>query len=229
MFFVRTDNPITTAKTIDTSYKPSSKLLILSDEDSKEITTRQLGSLVQSKSDGLIDQFISYAKQDGSKLTITYQDEHLKSIMGMVLTIQTIEHIVKQIGSNFSIEYKVESYRDDRGNAESITANQPSSEKRDGWLTNLTNAWLDDLRCDDDIDGDLVPVESVAKRTLTHWRVLSIKCGNKQLSIYPDGGFINEWSIGYNKHLDVQTITYDTVINIFRNKEIKFDIIIEDC
>ena len=230
MFFVRTNNPVVTAQVIDTSYKPSTKLLKLTD-DYKQINTRELGKILQTESEGLIDQFIAYAKQNELKLRITYQDEHLKSIMGIILTLQTIEHFVKQIGKEFRLEYKVEAYKDDRGNENSITANQPSSEKRDNWLTNLTNSWLDDLRCDNDIDGYLVPVDSVDKRTLTHWRELSIVCGNKRLSIYPDGGFINEWNIAKQpngERFDTQTITHDTKIYLFRNKEIKFDITIED-
>ena len=230
MFFVRTANPAASAQIIDTSYKPTTKLIKLGD-DYKEINTRELGKILQIKSDGLIDQFISYAKQNGGKLKIIYQDEHLKSIMGIILTLQTIEHIVKQIGAGFTLGYKVEWYKDDRGNADSITANQPSSEKRDNWLTSLTNAWLEDLRCDDDIDGDLVPVVSVDKRTLTHWRELSIICGNKKLSIYPDGGFINEWNIARQpngERFDTATITHDTKIYLYRNKEIKFDVMIED-
>ena len=230
MFFVRTANPAASAQIIDISYKPTTKLIKLGD-DYKEINTRELGKILQIKSDGLIDQFISYAKQNGGKLKIIYQDEHLKSIMGIILTLQTIEHIVKQIGAGFTLGYKVEWYKDDRGNADSITANQPSSEKRDNWLTSLTNAWLEDLRCDDDIDGDLVPVVSVDKRTLTHWRELSIICGNKKLSIYPDGGFINEWNIARQpngERFDTATITHDTKIYLYRNKEIKFDVMIED-
>ena len=38
----------------------------------------------------------------------------------MIITLQTIEHIVKQIGSDFDIEFKVEVYKDDKGNANKI-------------------------------------------------------------------------------------------------------------
>lgn len=232
MFFVRTDNPIASAKSMDLSYKPSAMLLKLAGDEFKEIHTYQLGEILQTKSNGLIDEFISYAKQNGGCLQISYQDEHLKSIMGMMITIQTVWHIVKQIGSNFDIEFKVEAYRDDKGNANKICTNMPSSEVRDKWLTNFTNAWIDDLKYDQNIEGHLLPVVSVPKRTLTHWRVLSITCGNKKLSIYPDGGFINEWNIARQpngERFEVETITYDTKIYLYRNKDIKFDIAIENC
>ena len=84
MFFVRTDNPIASAKSMDLSYKPSAMLLKLAGDEFKEIHTYQLGEILQTKSNGLIDEFISYAKQNGGCLKISYQDEHLKSIMGMM-------------------------------------------------------------------------------------------------------------------------------------------------
>lgn len=231
MFFVRTDNPITSAKSIDLSHKPSTKLLKLVGDEYKEINTYELGAILQAKSEGLIDQFITYAKQNDDRLKISYQDEHLKSIMGMIITLQTIEHIVKQIGSDFDIEFKVEVYKDDKGNANKICTNQPTSEKRDTWLTCLTNAWINDLNYEQNIEGRLSPVISAPKRTLTHWRVLSIACSNKKLSIYPDGGFINEWNIGRQpngERFEVETITHDAKIYLFRNKDIKFDITIEN-
>lgn len=230
IFFVKIDNPIANAAKLDTSFKPSAMLLKLSDED-KEIYTTDLGTILQSKSNGLIDQFIDYARANGSKVKVTYQDEHLKSILGIILTIQTIDHFVKQIGNSFELEYKVELYKDDKGNSESITSNQPSSAHRDQWLKDLTNEWLDDMDNVDNIEGSLIPVISTDKRSLTHWRVLSLECGNKILSIYPDGGFINEWNIAKQPDgtfFSIQTINYDAHIYLFRNKDIKFDITLED-
>ena len=195
MFFVRTDNPISQAKTIDTAFKPSTMLIKLAGNEYREIGSTQLGGILQRKSEGLIDQFIAYAKQSSGILTIYYQDEHLKSIMGMILTLQTVEYIVKQIDKDFTIEFKVETYRDDKGKTDSITANMPSSDVRDSKLKLLTTDWLKNLSYNEDIKGDLVPIQSGDKRSLTHWRELSIICGKKKLSIYPDGGFINEWNI----------------------------------
>jgi hypothetical protein len=230
MFFVRTDNPVKpSTQIIDTAFKSTTKLLKLA-EEYKQIGTQDLGKILQEKSDGLIDQFIDYAKQNGGQLKVCYQDEHLKSIMGMVLTIQTINHFVKQIGVNFTIEYKVETYKDDNGRADRIASNQPTAFLRDEWLKELTNAWINDLS-EIDIEGTLIPIVSADKRSLTHWRELSFICGNKKLSIYPDGGFINEWLIGRQPDgvfYDISNIKYDTNVCLYRNKEIKFDVTIED-
>lgn len=231
MFSVRIKNPEDESQILDTSHKSTTKMIKLGD-DYKKINSTELGSILQSKSEGLIDDFISYAKRNGSQLSITYQDEHLKSILGMIISLQTTGHIIKQIGNDFTIQYHVESYKDDRGNAESITANQPSSINRDAWLSSLTKAWIEDLNQDNNITGQLTPIESLDKNALTHWRVLSITCGDKKLSIYPDGGFINEWNIGRQangKFYDTSTITHDTKIYLYRNKDIKFDITIENC
>ena len=230
MFFVKTDNLTDLAIPLDLSYKTSTKLIKLSGDEDKQIYTSQLGDIIQKKSGGLIDEFISYAKQSGGKLKVTYQDEHLKSVMGMIITLQTIEHIIKQIGNDFAIEYKVEWYKCDNGNADSISANQPSSAQRDSWLNSLTNAWIEDLTDDCNINGELIPVKSLDKRTLTHWRELSIECCGKKLSIYPDGGFINEWNIARQPNgvrFDTATITHDTKIYLYRIKEIKIDVCVE--
>ncbi len=232
MFFVRLDNPAASAKSIDTSFTPSAMLMKLTQGEYEQIKTSELGEILQKKSNGLVDEFIAYAKADGGALEICYQDEHLKSIMGIILTLQTIGHFIKQIGADFTIEYSVERYRDDRGNPDSITANQPSSDIRDSWLNRMTAAWIDDLAHDNKIKGELLPVASLEKRTLTHWRELTVKCGKKRLCIYPDGGFINEWNIARQpngERFEVSTITQDTEIYLYRNKEIKFDVTIEDC
>jgi hypothetical protein len=152
--------------------------------------------------------------------------------MGMILTIQTINHFVKQIGAKFTIEYKVETYKDDNGNMEKIASNQPTAFLRDEWLKELTNAWINDLSETDNIEGTLIPIVSADKRALTHWRELSFICGSKKLSIYPDGGFINEWLIARQPDgvfYDTSNIKYDTNICLYRNKDIKFDLTIEDC
>ncbi len=143
--------------------------------------------------------------------------------MGMLLTIQAIDWFVKQIGSSFSIEYKVEKYKDCRGNAESFTNNQPSNELQDSWLKNLTEAWIDDLKRTYFMNGKLCTVVSGEKRSLPHWRELSVRCGKKRLSIYPDGGFINEWNIDRQlngEFYDTGTVSYDTPVCLYRNKEI---------
>ena len=231
MFFVKTENPCILATQLDTSYKPSTKLIKIDGDKNKQIYTSQLGEIIQEESGGMVDDFIKYAKINGGKLKVTYQDEHLKSVMGIIITLQTIHHIIKQIGNDFTLEYKVEWYKCDNGNAESISANQPTSELRDSWLNSLSSSWIEDISHECNIEGFLNPIQSLEKRSLTHWRELSIECGNKKISIYPDGGFINEWNIARQpngERFETSTITHDTKIYLYRIKDIKVDVCISD-
>ena len=59
----------------------------------------------------------------------------------------------------------------------------------------MANELVDDILYDEGIEGSLIPVVSKPKRTLTHWRVLTLECAGKKLCIYPDGGFMNGWLI----------------------------------
>ncbi len=234
MFCVRTDNPAESTSAIDTSYKPTTKLLILSGDSDKEITSKSLARLLQQKSNGLIEQFISYAKTAGTPLAITYQDEHLKNVLGMVLTLQTISHFVKQIGADFSLQFLVEKY-DDNSNKDNVASNLPTHLVRDEKLIELSGTWLTELKETAGITGQLVPVCSLDRRKLTHWRVLTIRCADKELCIYPDGGFANGWRISQNAlataHKFYRNDNTDTSddIALTRVQDIKFDITIEDA
>ena len=167
----------------------------------------------------------------------------MKSILSMILTLQTAGYFIKEIGNPFSMEFKLERYDSDSGKWDSMTANLPSSfskqitasEKkigRDEWLENLSNSWLEDMDYDNQIEGTILPIASQPKNSLTHWRVLSFECAGKRLSIYPDGGLMNGWSIynapGQYHRYDTSTITHDTEIDLCRNQEIKFDVTIEE-
>jgi hypothetical protein len=164
----------------------------------------------------------------------------MKSIMSIVLTLQTVGYYVKEIGNPFSLEFKLERYDTDSGKWNSVTANIPSSYTkedgrigRDSWLESLAHQWNEDLDYEDHIEGTILPICSRPKNSLTHWRVLSFECAGKRLCIYPDGGLMNGWSIynapGQFHRYEISTITHDTEINLYRNQEIKFDVTLEDC
>ena len=167
----------------------------------------------------------------------------MKSILSMILTLQTAGYFIKEIGNPFTMEFKLERYDSDSGKWDSMTANLPSSftkqitstEKklgRDEWLGSLAKSWQDDLDYEEQIEGTVLPICSQPKNTLTHWRVLSFECAGKRLSIYPDGGLMNGWSIynapGQFHRYDTATITHDTEIDLQRNQDIKFDVTVEE-
>ena len=191
-----------------------------------------MGGVIQEQSKHLIKQFVSYAKDQGTSLSISYQDEHLKSVLGIVLALQTIEHFVKLIGADFTLEFLVEKYKDERGQTH-FAANLPNSSERDMYLQGLSQKWLDELL---EVNGHLTTILSKERKTLEHWRVLNIDCGKKRLSIYPDGGFFNGWSFDLNsqhstgcpKYYRKDNTDTNDDIPIQREEDIKYDVAIED-
>lgn len=232
LYCARLDSPTDNASVVDLAYKPSTKLFKFECDDYALLKTSELGNAIQSMSGGVVDKFINHCKSSNETLKITYQDEHLKSVMGMVLTLQTIGYFIKQIDKDFSIEFLSEEFRDDNYKG-TITANLQNERQRDMVLTDLTKGWLNDLETDFNISGHLIPIKSARHNTLPHWRVLSIECGGKCLSIYPDGGFVNGWNLLKDWNVNKKKFTLDNtdtrdVIVLQRNKEIKFDVTIED-
>jgi hypothetical protein len=236
IYYIRTDNLIMNAEEVNTKLEEETNIIFkLSDGDPTIIKSSKLGEIIYGKAKPIIDSFVEHCKANADKvLTVSYQDEHLKGILGILFSLQTISYFIKMMGNECSLEFKVEQYAAEKGKKDSITLNQPTSEDRDVLLNSMAKAMVEDLQYDNDIKGTLIPIESRPKRSLTHWRVLTLECSGKRLCIYPDGGFINGWMI-YNapedKHhtyYDISTITYDTEIDLCRNQEIKYDVCIED-
>lgn len=244
IYYIRTNNFADTADLINTAVEEAStKIFKLSDGDSTILKTTELGCLIRQKSGDIIERFISHCHQNADDVVkVEYQDEHMKSILSIILTLQTVDYFIKQCGNKFTLEFKLERYDTDNGKWNSITANLPSSFSkdepygrkvgRDEWLEDLSSAWLDDMEYEHNLTGVVMPIDSKPRNTLTHWRVLSLECAGKRLSIYPDGGLMNGWFIyntpGEYHRYDTATITHDTEIDLSRNQEIKFDVTIED-
>ena len=232
LYSTRMDNVCHTAKSVDCSYKPNTKIVILNDAHSEQIKTNQLYDLLKQASNGIIDKFIDHCKSSSGQVTISYQDEHLKSVMGMVLTLQTIGGLVREIGKDFDIKFLMEEYEINNYRG-TITANLEDNHQRDEMLTNLTEGWLNDLSYNDNIEGKLEPIQSQPYNSLPHWRVLIMECAGKRLSIFPDGGFANGWNFLKDWTLNNKRFTLDNtdtndIIYLKRSQDIKFDIALED-
>lgn len=233
LYCARVDNICQGAAPVDLAYKPDTKIVILDDAATEQIKTKDLFSILRNSSDGIVDKFISHCKQHGKPLTISYQDEHLKSVMGMVLTLQTIDGFVKEIGQDFTLEYLMEMYTDPNYRG-TITANLQDNAQRDTILADLTEGWLNDLENNNDLNGELVPIHSQQYNKLPHWRVLIMECAGKRLYIYPDGGFANgwdllrDWTVNSKRFTIENTDTRDVIV-LKRRQNIKFDISLQDC
>ena len=216
---------------LNCDYTDSTIVFKLEGDAYEHIHTKELGEIIQNKATNVIAKFLSHCKQSSSTVKIEYQDEHLKSVLGMIMTLQVIEYFVKQIGRHFTLDFLIEEYNDS-SSKNTITANLLNAAKRDESLKNLTYGWLNDLQYQFNIEGEIVPIHSANPHSLTHWRVLSFECDGKKLSIYPDGGFANGWNIEKNRTINrkfYQVDNTDTTdnIGIYRNQDIKFDVTIE--
>ena len=90
---------------------------------------------------------------------------------------------------------------------------------------------MDDL-CSNVEQSGSASVTSNHSGILPHWRECRFKCGEKELVLYPNGGFINEWFYdsrrgGYD--LTKDSLQYDTAIPLFRKKPIMYDAEFKDC
>lgn len=231
IYCTKADNLMKDATKLDLSYKPSTKLIRLSGSENVRIKTRELAAILEKASEGIIEEFIDYAKSSGKAVSVCYQDDFLRSIVGMVLTLQTIEYFVSKIGNEFSLQFKFEEY-DNGGSRLQVMGNLPNSAIRDTILTQMTDGWLNSL----DVTGTLIPIKSLPEKALPHWRELSFVCGDKKLSIYPDGGFMNGWNL--DNRIDTtgqrpkfytpeNTNTSDN-ISLYRKEDIKFDIDLQE-
>lgn len=240
IYYIRTKNFALDADFIDTEKESATtKIFKLTDGDAEVIRTNELGALIRQKSAGLVDAFIDHCRQHaGERVKVAYQDEHMKSVLSIVLTLQTIGYFVRETGNPFSLDFKIERYDTNQGKWDNIAANIPSSYNkmvcgevkmgRDGWIEMLTDSWLDDMSHEKGIEGHLLPVFSQPKNALTHWRVLTLTCAGKRLSVYPDGGFMNGWHIFDPHTYTTADITHDAAVQLKRSEEIKFDVTIED-
>lgn len=234
IYYIRTNNFACKAKFIKTDIvDATTKIFKLVDGDPTIIKTSGLAGIIDNRASQIVQAFVAHCQANRESIVnVSYQDEHMKSILAIILCSQTIKYFIKKIGSPYNLEFLVERYNSDNGKRDNLGANQPTSEDRDSWLENLANELVEGLEYEDGIEGTLSPVVSAPRRSLTHWRVLTFECAGKKLCIYPDGGFMNGWFIynapGERKMYDLSTITYDTEIDICRNQDIKFDVTIED-
>jgi len=229
MFSAQIDNFSESASVVDTALRLNTCIFKLSGSNHLTIKTKEYGSIIQNCSNGIIDNFIVHCNDTKNELVIQYQDEHLKSILGMITTLQIIEHIIKKANCNFNLEFLIEKYQETTYRS-GITYNLYSDSERDKTLQSLTEEWLYNLK-DRGFDGKIVEINSKERRSLSHWRVLSISCGGKRLSIYPDGGFINGWIIARNgniRYYQPEDTTTEDDILIARVEDIKFDVCLED-
>ena len=225
VFVVDYNLDLSTVEEVDLRYRSTTSIVKLSGDTASEISSKSLGEIIEGKAENIFREFFSYCRKKNSPIKITYQDEHLKSVMGIILTLQTIEYFIRKIDKPFSVEFMVEKYQDIQRRP-GMAVNLPNYGERDMYLIGLSRKWVESL----EQTGTIIPVQSKDRNTLTHWRELSIECADKKLSIYPDGGLMNGWSISRNniRYLNPDEVDASTDVLLTRNQDIKIDVTIEN-
>jgi DEAD/DEAH box helicase domain-containing protein len=199
-------------------------LFMLNDTNSSRIQTTELGNLIYNNAQDIMNRFFEHCRNHTEeRIHISYQDEHLKSMYSILLTLQTIEFFVGKFTNKFSLEFLNEIYFDS-SNSNSFTSNFPTSYRRDEYLRKKANNWINKFNG----TGTLQDIKSKDSKSLSHWRALTLTCAGKKLSIYPDGGFANGWKLGKNNDRFNENTDTTAIINVNRIAEIKYDVDLRD-
>lgn len=186
------------------------KTVVLSDSastcvfnlDNEKCNSNELAGIVieKAKENGLkIDEFFEHCRQSEDTLKISYTDEHLKTVIGMIATMHFVDTILEKAGrtDNFHVKFVNEKYY----TSSSTEVYTPwycieKWERRNEFLEKIANHWIESkYNKSADRVGDFWENDCKKEKTLPHWRVLTVECGNKKLNIYPHGGIINEWNV----------------------------------
>lgn len=228
LYCITDTNPKITAKPINI-YPPISKTMTMfTIPGSQAILSNELADILFKYSDDakeIVSQFYEYCKAHPyQKLNVSYQDEHLKSYLGMVVTLQFIKSIIAPVNRAFTLKFIVEQYFEN-GVKSGICSNYNEYGVRDKILEKLSNKWIQDNEFNATAD-----VETCFPKDLPHWRVLKINCGEETLEIYPNGGIINEWFLNIkearkkNKFYRENNTDVEEQIPIHKTKDILYDI-----
>ena len=212
---------------------PTSVKFTLGPTDLMKLKSNEMAEHVVSKMPNLWNEFLDYCSKHSDPLVIVSQDEHLKSAMGIVTTLQFAEWFIGKIRKPFSITFLLEDYYDSPSH--DITKNIADSIRRNAFLEDKTQDWISDVEASFGVKGSFDSTSNIKcgrKGTLPHWREFKLRCGNKELVLYPNGGIINEWH--YDRYEDSIGITMDTIssldeIPLYRKNTIMYDAEIRDC
>jgi hypothetical protein len=179
----------------------STRVFWLDEDANKECDSKNLANIVLdlAKERGVdIDGFFKECHNSSEQIEIAYTDEHLKSIVGMITTMHFIDVLLGKMerNDNFHITFINEKYYTASSEVYQPWLNIEKWERRNVYLKNLANDWIiNQYGKQEDEAEKMWENNTKNEKTLPHWRVLSIKCGNKQMNIYPHGGIINEWQV----------------------------------
>ena len=184
-----------------------------------EIPVRQLCDTVcgiEPECQNAITSFMERHRRQSVRFV--YQDEHLKSELGMLLTVQFVKRIIEILQpSDIQLCFEMEKYWDGRTNNARITDNLPDNQTRDGMLKKFCNSVFGQ-------EIDLL-IKSNSPKTLPHWRELKVEAGGECLVFYPNGGIPNGWFLGRNgRYVDAVDGTEGDINISSKDQTIMYDV-----
>ena len=225
LYCVSIDMPKSDLTPIDIYPKPDPNLTMFTIPGTQHIDSSNLFNLLLQSSNeakSIVERFYEYCNQHpDNTLHVSYQDEHLKSYLGMIVTLQFIQAIIAPIKKPFSLEFIVEQYFENRL-WKGISSDYNEYGVRDKILEKLANKWIES----NEFEGT-IEVSTKFPKDLPHWRVLKINCGEQTLEILPNGGIINEWFIDKakaKKFYKPENTEVDEAIPIFKTQDVLYDV-----
>ena len=219
------------------SNETSTCVFNIESDETKKCYSNELADIVlnMSKEKGLaIDKFFKHCQDSDDNVQITYIDEHFKSVTGMIVTMHFIDTILEKMGrkDKFHVKFVNEKYYTASSEVYSPWLNIEKWERRNSILEGLADNWImTKYNKAKDVAHSMWENDCKNEKTIAHWRVLTIECGNKKLNIYPHGGIINEWQVDRSADRSRRYAMSDTTektIPLIRINPIMYIIEIED-
>ena len=232
---VELDDIVSGRADIDLAYSANTAVFTLNDPATATIVSTDLGKLLEARANAIVAAFLNHCSTCADDLKVEYCDKHLKTTFGIVETFQVVEYFVKKIDKPFSLNFKISDFADGHPNTR-IFSNLPDAVaveamiNKIGGQRNSIQIVLGQGSVSEKPVCSGLTVEKKKAYEFEHWRVLRFACGDKVLSIYPDGGFANGWNLdtdyyrAEHKFFDHGNVQYNTAIHIKRNNGIKFDV-----
>lgn len=204
---------------IDLAMSSSTEEFIINED--LEITSNQIAQIVYLECEDLIKRFLDAVKDYEGKVEFLYHDRYLNSTMGIAITLQFIDIFARTIGKPVKLNFELMKF-DNMNSKNTFDTSLPMSSIRNAILKKMAEDWFENS----ELDGEVESIKSLDMNQSNHWRVLEIRCGEKSLKIYPDGGFANGWRFNVtkagHKFYTVDNVTVEDKIPIISTSKIRF-------
>ena len=226
---------------LNTTRPDSLKKFILRNVDGikNKVCSKQLAEFVFNYDEcarTIVDGFFTFCKEHpGHILNVTYQDEHMKSPMGVVTGVQFLNWFIERINpEEVNVRFLLEKYycngnplEDAEENMREIGRNM-TNEARNQFLDRILDSWYESKTIIKDCYK-----EERAPKELPHWRVMQLEYAGALLEVYPNGGIINGWNLDEYNNRNILppkdfSEEWETQIPLYmKDNEIMYDIKVE--